>query len=247
MTPAWSAAVPGGENRSAEGRGVLAGAFQLLDALVDLSEAGLTAVSAASGLPKATAHRLLEQLCDLGAVERRGSRYRVGHRMFQLGRTWQPHPGLGAAAHNPVKALAQASGASVAVCVLRSGQTLIVGGVAGEQGAVPPISVGSTVPWRSAAGKVLVASCQTATMLTLAPASWARERETIREQGVAFDREEVLRGVCCVAVPVRGGDGDPVAAIAAITTPGTGLPHLAQGLRRAGDAITATLRGDPSL
>ena len=61
-------------------------------------------------------------------------------------------------------------------------------------------------------------------------------------RGVAFDREDVARGICCVAVPVRGADGEPVAALAAITTPGARLPELAQGMRRAGDAITAALR-----
>lgn len=244
MAPAWSTTVPDGDSRSVEGRGVLAGAFQLLDALVDLSEAGLTDVAAASGLPKATAHRLLQQLCDVGAVERRGGRYRMGHRMFQLGQTWQPYPGLGPAARNPIKALAHASGASVAVCVLRNGQTVIVDGIAGELGALVSPTVGAAVPWPTAAGKVLVASSPTATMLTLAPASWIRERETIREQAAAFDREEVMSGVCCVAVPIRGSDGEPVAAIAAMTTLGARLPQLAQGLRRTGDAITAALRTD---
>jgi DNA-binding IclR family transcriptional regulator len=53
-----------------------------------------------------------------------------------------------------------------------------------------------------------------------------------------------MQGVCCVAVPIRGGDGEPVAALAAVTTPSTPLPQLAQRLRRTGDAITAALRAD---
>jgi IclR family transcriptional regulator, acetate operon repressor len=244
MKPAYRVTTPDGPNRSAEGRGVLEGAFQLMDALAELSEAGLTAVAAASGLPKATAHRLLEQLGDLGAVERRGSHYRVGHRMFRLGQTWHPYPGLGAAAHHPIKILARSSGASVTLCVLRNGQTVVVCGAAGELSTQISTAVGVTVPWRTAAGKILVAAGHTATMLTVASASWIRERETIREQGVAFDREEIMRGVCCVAVPVRGVDGEPVAALAAVTTPSTLLPRLAQGLRRAGDAITGALRVD---
>jgi len=244
VTFAQDAVSGGGQSRSAEGRGVLAGAFQILEALVGLSEAGLTAVTTASGLPKATVHRILEQLGDLGAVERRGNRYRVGHRMFLLGHTWQPYPGLGAAAQGPIRALARASGASVAVCVLRNGQTMIVGGAPGELGTSVPTTAGTTIPWHTAAGKMLVATNNTASMLGLASTSWTRERETIREQGVAFDREEVTPGICCVAVPVRGEDGDAVAALAAITTPGARLPELAQGLRKAGDAITAALRPD---
>lgn len=238
MTPAWN----NNDNRPADKRGVLEGAFQLLEALVALSEAGLTAIATTSGLPKATTHRLLEQLCDLGAVERRGSRYRVGHRMFALGRTWQPYPGLTTAADKPVKALAAASGAGIALCVLRNGHTVVVGGASGEPGAPMPVVAGLTIPWRTAAGKILVATSPTAAPLTVASAPWIRERDTIRDQGIAFDREEVTRGVCCVAVPLYDTDGEHIAALAAVTTPGTPLPPLAQGLRRAGETITAALR-----
>lgn len=237
----------GDQDKPPEQRGVLTGAFQLLDALVELSEGGLTAVAAASGLPKATAHRLLRQLCEMGAVERRGSRYRMGHRMFQLGQAWHPYPGLEEAADQPIRALATASGADVAVCVLRGGQTVFIGGVPGELGAVNPSAVGVAIPGRTAAGKILVATSRTATMLTLASASWTREREAIHERGVAFDHGEVVAGVCCVAVPVHGGDGEPVAALAAITAHGARLPQLAQGLRRTSDAIAATLRAGCAL
>jgi DNA-binding IclR family transcriptional regulator len=212
--------------------------------LVGLSEAGLTDIATASLLPKATTYRLLQQLCDQGAVERHGSRYRVGHRMFQLGHAWQPHPGLWLAAHDPIRAVAQTSGVTTGVYVLRTGQAVVVGGVVGDIGTVLPSAAGTTLPWRTAAAKVLVASSHTATMFSLASASWLRERETIREQGVAFDREEVTDGVCCAAVPVRGGDSTPIAAVAAITTPGTRLPQLAQRLRRASEAITAALRAN---
>ncbi|MFD0384920.1 helix-turn-helix domain-containing protein [Streptomyces stramineus] len=74
------------------------GAFALLDALEEAREAGLTALAARSGLPKTTAYRLLEQLAELGAVERHGARYRPGPRLFRLGSAWQPHPALRAAA-----------------------------------------------------------------------------------------------------------------------------------------------------
>lgn len=73
----------GGGSR-VDGRGVLAGAFALPEALRETGEAGLTAV-VASGLPKATAHRLLSQLESLGATCRSDSRYTIGPRIFELG------------------------------------------------------------------------------------------------------------------------------------------------------------------
>lgn len=78
-------------------RSVLEGTFALLTAMERLGQAGVTRLAEESGLPKATAHRLLQQLADLGAVERqRQSLYRMGPRMFRLGQAWQPCPGLGA-------------------------------------------------------------------------------------------------------------------------------------------------------
>src|SRR5690242_1880486 len=41
------------------GRGVLEGAFLILEELARVREAGLTEIAAHTGLPKATAHRLL--------------------------------------------------------------------------------------------------------------------------------------------------------------------------------------------
>lgn len=75
------------------GRSVLEGAFALLEAVERAVEAGPTRLASECGLPKTTAYRLLEQLADLGAVERCRGSYRVGLRMFRLGREWQPHPG----------------------------------------------------------------------------------------------------------------------------------------------------------
>ena len=52
------------------GRGVLDGAFAVLDALAQADEGlGLTALARASGLAKTSVHRLAEQLVTLGAMQ----------------------------------------------------------------------------------------------------------------------------------------------------------------------------------
>ncbi|GGA28953.1 IclR family transcriptional regulator [Paenibacillus physcomitrellae] len=40
-----------------------------------------------------------------------------------------------------------------------------------------------------------------------------RDLAAVRETGYAFDREEAVMGFCCVAAPIRDGDGRVVAAI----------------------------------
>src|SRR5262245_57549426 len=60
-------------------RGVLDGAFAVLDALArEEGGLGLTALSRACGLAKSTVYRLAEQLVALGAVQRVDGRYYVG-------------------------------------------------------------------------------------------------------------------------------------------------------------------------
>ncbi|MCO1574239.1 helix-turn-helix domain-containing protein [Crossiella sp. SN42] len=98
---------------------MLEGTFVLLAELARLGEAGPAELAAATGLPKATAHRLLVQLLALGAVQRRSGRYRMGPRMAELGQAWQPDPALRAAAEVPLRQLATAvRGERISVAVV---------------------------------------------------------------------------------------------------------------------------------
>lgn len=225
------------------GRSVLEGAFALLEAVEQAGEAGLTALAAESGLPKSSAHRLLEQLIALGAVERSGGVYRMGARVFRLGRTWQPYPGLLAAANAPIRRLTAVTGATVAICVLREGRTMAVAGVPGEIATVLPLRPGMVWPWSTAAGSVLVAGAPPELPIGPLPPSWPRTAAEILERGAAFDREEVVPGVSCVAVPLHGPRGQLIASLAAMVPPNRDLPALADALTRVSRTIGDDLRG----
>jgi IclR family transcriptional regulator, acetate operon repressor len=227
---------------AAGGRSVLEGAFTLLEAVAKSGESGLTKLAAITGLPKTTAYRLLEQLVALGAVERTGGTYRMGSRVFRLGQRWQPHPGLLTAANGPVHTLARATGASVGICVLREGQTMAVGGVPGEVDELAPLRPSQTWPWTTAAGRILVANARRELPLGPLPARWRQEAAAIRDHGVAIDREELIPGVCCVAVPVRDARGNAVAALCALVPPSRRLSRLEETVVRVGRSISTTLR-----
>ena len=226
----------------ATGRGVLDGAFALLEAVQQAGEAGLTALAAESGLPKATAHRLLEQLVNLGAVVRSGGRYRMGPQVFRLGRDWHAYPGLRDASRLPVRQLARATGATVAICTLWRGRTMIVDGLPGEADTLPPLRPGRLWTWQTAAGKLLVAGMSPESPADSQPRAWHREAEAILERAAAFDHEEVIPGVVCVAVPLYGPSGEIVAALSVTAPPSRGLPRLTSAAMRAGRAINAGLR-----
>ncbi|MEV0738732.1 helix-turn-helix domain-containing protein [Streptomyces sp. NPDC050549] len=228
---------------SVGGRSVLEGAFALLEAVEQAVEAGPTRLAADCGLPKTTAYRLLEQLADLGAVERCGGSYRVGPRMFRLGRAWQPHPRLRVVAREPMRRLAKLTGTTAGIAVLWKGETLMVEWCPDDAERPGPLQTRMTWPWFTAAGKVLVATAVPAPPLGPLPASWARDAAAIRERGVAFDREEVVSGVCCAAVPLFGPGATPLAALCVLTDPAHHLERLAEAARRTARVIGAGLRG----
>ncbi|MFI9175927.1 IclR family transcriptional regulator [Streptomyces lincolnensis] len=226
------------------GRSVLEGAFALLEAVEWAREAGLTRLSSECGLPKTTAYGLLEQMVALGAVERQGTGYRMGPRLFRLAREWQPHPRLRSAASGPVRQLARATGATVGLAVLRRGQTLVLDWTPGEtSGALAAQYDRVTWPWFTAAGKVLVAEGRSDMPLGPMPASWHQQAAMIRERGAAFDREEVAEGVCCAAVPLYDVSRVLVAALFVATDPAHHLERLADVAHLSGRAISRALRG----
>ncbi|MGW1209342.1 IclR family transcriptional regulator [Streptomyces sp. NPDC002499] len=226
------------------GRSVLEGAFGLLGAVERAGEAGLTRLAAECGLPKTTAYRLLEQMVELGVVERNRRGYRMGPRLFGLGQGWQPHPGLRAAAREPARRLARITGATVGINVLREGRTFVLDWTVGETpAALGPLLDRVDWPWFTAAGKVLVAAAHPRITVGPVPASWRRECEEIRIRGVAFEREELTVGVCCLAVPLHGPSGVPVAALSVLTDPAHSLERLVGVTEQTARIIDAALRG----
>jgi len=223
------------------GRSVLEGAFALLNALHQEEHAGVTSLASACGLPKTTAYRLLDQLVELGAVERSAGHYRIGGGMFRLGHGWQPHPGLRSAVQRPMRRLAAATGTTVALSVLHQGQTLILDWTTPADQPFPLPDGRQVWPWHTASGKLLAAWADPRLPLGPLPRTWPDEALRIRERGAAYDREEVLEGVCCAAVPVYAADGTPVAALSVLTDPDHRLERLADTARRAASAITAGL------
>ncbi|WP_030754454.1 IclR family transcriptional regulator [Streptomyces griseus] len=215
-----------GPDRPERGRGVLEGAFALLDALRRCGdEAGVTELALACGVPKGSAHRLLDQLVAVGAVERHGARYRVGPELYRLGQAWEPHPGLRLAARLPVQRLRAATGASVVLAVLREDQAIVVASAPGELEPLVPVRDGTAFRLDTAAGHAL--------------------RGPLRG-GAVLDREDVMDGVCCAAFPVRGRDGRTVAALTALVPAGRPLDALAGAVADAGGALARALaRGVP--
>ncbi|WP_410649633.1 IclR family transcriptional regulator [Amycolatopsis sp. cmx-4-54] len=189
------------------GRGVLEGAFALLEALDEHGgQAGLSQLVRSTGLPKTTVHRLLDQLADLGAVERAGRGYRIGSRVFRLGRFWQPE--LRDLAKERLPSLSARMRASLVLVVPREGRALVAAGAVLPADDVP-VCPGRPLPPGTAAGRLLAAHHP-------ALAEPDTDALEIRAAGYAAESETIAEGLCCAAVGIRTPDGRVGAALAAV-------------------------------
>ncbi|RGA00987.1 IclR family transcriptional regulator [Microbispora triticiradicis] len=227
------------------GRGVLEGAFHLLDVLAAAEEgAGLSELARDAGLPKATTYRLLRQLAALGAVQRHGQRYFVGRRLARLADAWQPDPRLQAAAREPVRLLSALTTTVAFLTVLEEDRVRVVTATRGDITEVPPVLPGSELAEATAAGRVLLMHRpdDDDAPAGFTPAEWRRSRTSFRRSGaIAVDHQDVLPGICCVAVPVRRPDGEVVASVSALTIRPSVPAGLSELVLRASREITRNL------
>ena len=169
------------------GIGVLDKAVALLDAL-EHGALGLTDLTAATGLPRATVHRLGRALEVHGFVTRDDAG------RFGLGARVAPRS-LADAAHPALERLRDATGESVQLYVPRGGVRVCVVSLESPHGLRTIVPVGAELPMDvGSAAKVLSGR------------SGAR-------RGWAESVEERERGVASVSAPVRDHTGAVVAAV----------------------------------
>jgi DNA-binding IclR family transcriptional regulator len=225
------------------GRGVLEGAFALLEALAHGDEMGLTQLASTAGLPKATAYRLLDQLVTEGAVQRRDGRYQIGPRVFRLGQTWQPARLLRAAAAQPLAQLtAGTDRGGFSLAVTDRGHTMLIGGIGREIDEIFPLRAGILLPPGTAAEQVLAAGRANHTPPEgFSSREWSRRVAVTRDGELAYDTDLSRFGLACVAAPVRGPAGEIVAALAATMVELQRVQAVAEAVRRAAGLVSTNL------
>jgi DNA-binding IclR family transcriptional regulator len=180
-------------------------------------------------LPKSTLHRLIDQLCQVGWLERDHGGYRVGVRMFELGTLAVAGGRLHEAALPHLQALAARTGLAAQLAVLDQAEVvylerIVVGPVrlptrrGGRKPAYCTPLGKALAAYDSAAARTVTAAPmprKTARTITEPAALWT-ELQRVRQAGVAFDRGEAYGELVCVAAPIRGSGG----AIGAVSVTG---------------------------
>ncbi|MDP9402185.1 MAG: IclR family transcriptional regulator [Actinomycetota bacterium] len=177
--------------RSVGGVGVLDKAVSILDAL-EPGPLSLNQLVAATGISRATTHRLASALEHHGFVARDpGGRFTLGARLTR--------PSLAEAARPALEALRDATGESTQLYVPRNGSRVCVVSLESPHSLRTIVAVGAVLPLdKGSAGRALLASL-------------AADPELSR-RGWAQSVEERERGVASVSAPVWR-DGEVVAAV----------------------------------
>jgi DNA-binding IclR family transcriptional regulator len=220
-TPAPPDASTGAPPAACTGRGVLDGAFAVLDALADADGGlGLTALAGASGLAKTSAYRLAEQLVALGAVQQREHRYYIGARLGRIGQRWQPDPVLRQAAQAAVHTLAVHSRALASLRILHEDSLRVICTTAPHGHAYLPNPADRESTARTATGRVLYATTARADVALpgcWTPREWRQLREFIRDaHATVVDHQDAFPGISCVAAPVWWPNGTCAGAVTAV-------------------------------
>lgn len=199
----------------------------ILDAFDGPAQLSLADVVRRTDLPRSSVHRILERLVAVRWLIREGNQYRLGLRMLELGSLVLHRDRLRDAAIPFMHQLAASSRNVVHLAVLDGTEVVYLEKIGGPQGAGLPSRMGGRAPaYCTGVGKALLAYADDATVQRVIdrglrartpytitdPGRLLRELQRVRERGAAFDREEAVRGVGCVAAAVRG-PGAPAAAL----------------------------------
>lgn len=200
----------------------------VLDAFDGPGRLTLAQIVRRTGLPRSSAHRMLERLVQLRWLRRSGRDYELGMRLVELGSLAVHQDRLHRAAVPLLHDLHRATGLVVHLAVLDGADVVYLEKIGDRMTAAIPSRVGGRQPAHcTAVGKAMLAYSASADAVDLAsrktrysissPAQLAAELAKVRAHGVAFDREESLSGFGCVAASI----GDPTTrAVAAVSVCG---------------------------
>jgi DNA-binding IclR family transcriptional regulator len=191
------------------------GAVGVLDrsaAILDAVEAGahrFTAIAEATGLPRATAHRLLRALEDHGFLARYpGLGYRLGPRLLRLANEAMRELPLRDVAHPVLERLARSTGESAQLYVRSGDARVCIDAVESAHELRTIVTVGSSLPlFAGSAAKVMLAfSADPEPHLRRAEdrVRFERDVELVRTRGWASSAGERQPGVGSVSAPILG-------------------------------------------
>ncbi|MEW2397195.1 IclR family transcriptional regulator [Streptomyces sp. NPDC046862] len=174
-------------------------------------------ISARSGLPRSSVHRILQQLVNARLLSRYDNEYRLGLRMFEIGSLVVHRTRMSDAARPLLQELCAATGHVVHLAVLNQQDVVYLERIGGAFASTLPSRVGGRLPAHcTAVGKAILAYsprdmvdeylwsglCRRTDASIATPQSLEGALTRIRSTGYATDIGEAVSTVSCVAAPI---------------------------------------------
>lgn len=207
-------------------------ALQILEAFSqDNRELGVTEIAKSLGLHKSTTFGLLSTLENRGYVEQNqeNGKYCLGLKLFELGNLVKSGMDLRRLAYPYIKDLVDQYRETVHLVVFDKGDVVYIDKTEGDRAIRILSQVGNRLPmYCTGVGKCMMAflpeeylqkyilnnELKAYTEFTITDKKKLMEQlEVIRQQGYAFDKEEIEIGLRCIAAPIKNYKNEIVAAI----------------------------------
>jgi DNA-binding IclR family transcriptional regulator len=181
------------------------------------------------GLSKATVYRLLKALEQLECVRVDDAKYSLGTRLLYLGEQVRSQLQFVTVSRPILSSMAAALGETVSLGTLYRDRVLIVETVKPTNSPILFANLGPVAELHcSSLGKALLAylppkaadailarlKFEPRTPNTITEAKqFRRELDSVRRNGIAYDREETELGLLCIGVAIRNREGQSMAAL----------------------------------
>lgn len=192
--------------------------FRIVDLLTELEEPTIEEIATEVGLSTTAVHNHLKSLEEIGYVTRRDGSYQTSLKFLEMGGLLRSENELFKKGREPIDSLADETGELANLMVEENGSGVHIYLSKGENAVVFDTYTGRRYPLHNnALGKSILSQLSreraeaivdrseltptTDNTITDRDELW-QELERIRDQGVAFDDEERIDGLRCVAAPV---------------------------------------------
>lgn len=216
----------------------------------------LAALTRACGLPRSTTHRMAEELTALGWLAKTRRGYQLGMQLFEFGELVPLQRNLSTVALPHMEDLRTATHSTVHLAILDGTEVVYLQVL--ESKTAPPMGSrrGGRLPAHAtgvgkailafspseAVQRVLDTGLPRVTPRTIStPGAFKKEMASIRESGVAYDREENSPGVLCAAAPIFGPDGGVLASLSVSGFSRSQAPRMAPAVQTAALALNRDL------
>jgi DNA-binding IclR family transcriptional regulator len=213
----------GGGMAAGTHRGVERIAFILQFAASSNDGVRLADVASRLGAPRSSIHSLLKGLVSVGFLEESAGRYVIGVGIHDL---LAPHrtATILDVARDDVEALSRSTGETALLGALRDDAVVYVFQAESTESIRYTARLGEPRPlYPTSTGKLFLASMDNdavrAYRNSLAGVDatlFDAEIEQVRRTGIAYNREETVKGTTAVAAAIRDSDGRPIAAISVV-------------------------------